>query len=118
VTCPACLRAAGLVHASWLNQVEVYLSVIQRKLLTSIGASGATTCTHRTRRPHNPDELAGATTSSVLSEFKWFLSELTWQARSEGVNVEKNGQRCSRSFRISLIRNIRTSRGMCVYDFQ
>jgi hypothetical protein len=35
---PDCTSAADFqlpVHASWLNQVEVYFSVIQRKLLTA-----------------------------------------------------------------------------------
>jgi len=28
------LMAAGPVHASWLNQIEIYFSIVQRKALT------------------------------------------------------------------------------------
>ena len=45
------------VHASWLNQIEIYFSVVQRKLLTpdnvaSLDAAGRTA--HRLRSPLQP----------------------------------------------------------------
>ena len=80
------------VHASWLNQIEIYFSVVQRKLLTPdnfANLDAARRAAHRLRsplqprrptlrlaiqprrprptpRPHRrltPDELTGATTS-------------------------------------------------------
>ena len=91
---PSAVMIHTPVHASWLNQIEIYFSVVQRKLLTpdnaanldaphraahrfrgSLQPSRSTLrldiqpCRHRPAPPAHrrltPDELTGATTSSA-----------------------------------------------------
>ena len=53
------------IHASWLNQIEIYFSIVQRKVVKPANFSGGCCCTSWRRPPATPATLTSSAKRST-----------------------------------------------------